>query len=273
MANIIIVFCVFLCIKVVANHSNASDTKNSKDFFGLTDAELLTAATNFKFDETTPKGINFLMFKKGDETNPITLDNDNLNAVLNISYFYKIIIHGWTHSGTEKWIRKMAAALHEIGDFNIIAVDWGQIAAKNYVLAAVATRSVGNFVGDFILSLNTSLENVHVIGHSLGAQVSGFVGKRLGYRKLGRISGLDPAAPLFEYPIPFVSSWRLTASDAKFVDVMHVQLFWRGVVAPCGTIDFYVNNGGPQPDCSGKNTSKYSQYFVNCVELRGSIFG
>lgn len=258
MSKIILILCVFLRLEVIKGqffqHTD-SKIKGPKDFFGLTEQELITAAANFRFDKTTPTSINFLLYKKGFKKEPITLNSYNVNDMLNTNYSYKFIIHGWTHNGTEKWIQEMAAAFHEIGDFNVIAVDWGKIASKNYISAAVSTRSIGNFVGDFILSLNTDLENVHVIGHSLGAQLSGFVGKRLGSRRLGRISGLDPAAPLFEYPILFINSWRLIASDAKFVDVIHVQLFWRGVVAPCGTVDFYVNNGGPQPDCLEENTS------------------
>ena len=66
-----------------------------------------------------------------------------------------------------------------------------------------------------------SIEDFHIIGHSLGSQIAGYAGERiqkLTNQKIGRISALDPAAPLFENMPTFV---RLDPSDAIFVDVIH----------------------------------------------------
>ena len=55
----------------------------------------------------------------------------------------------------------------------------------------------------------------------MGAHIAGYAGERiqnLKNRKIGRISGLDPASPLFKDMPTFV---RLDPSDAMFVDVIH----------------------------------------------------
>lgn len=64
-----------------------------------------------------------------------------------------------------------------------------------------------------------------------------------GEEKIGRITGLDPAGPMFSsQSVPL--SVRLDATDADFVDVIHTNmgLFLRGEFGtplPTGHADFY----------------------------------
>ena len=76
---------------------------------------------------------------------------------------------------------------------------------------------------------------VHCIGHSLGGQSCGLSGKLLIQEggdkfKYDRISGMDPAGPLFceDVPYPFNYKFidpraRLGPNDAHFVDVIHTD--------------------------------------------------
>ena len=76
---------------------------------------------------------------------------------------------------------------------------------------------------------------VHCIGHSLGGQACGLAGKHLietGDTKLkfDRISGMDPAGPLFceDLPYPFDYDYidphaRIGPNDANFVDIIHTD--------------------------------------------------
>lgn len=94
------------------------------------------------------------------------------------------------------------------------------------------------------------LRNIHIMGHSLGAQVAGFIGQttldRIG-RKIHRITGLDPAGPVFA-TLP--TSQRLSKDDADIVVVVHSDGGALGLYRTSGTIDFYPNGGMPiQPGC------------------------
>lgn len=64
------------------------------------------------------------------------------------------------------------------------------------------------------------------------------------------ISGLDPALPFFA---SLSRSWKLDASDARFVDVIHTNVGVLGKIDHTGHVDFYVNGGSIQPAC---NSSK-----------------
>ncbi|KAJ8347862.1 hypothetical protein SKAU_G00264510 [Synaphobranchus kaupii] len=92
-----------------------------------------------------------------------------------------------------------------------------------------------------------SLTSIHMIGISLGAHISGFVGANFkGRERIGRITALDPAGPQFTGTAP---DHRLDATDALFVDVLHTDMDALGFREPLGHIDFYANGGADQPGC------------------------
>lgn len=94
-----------------------------------------------------------------------------------------------------------------------------------------------------------SFNDVHIVGHSLGAHIAGYVGDNAS-RKLGRITGLDPARPAFEIPYLRDIEDRLDSTDASFVDVIHTCAGGAGFLRPIGHADFYPNGGTfRQPGC------------------------
>lgn len=109
------------------------------------------------------------------------------------------------------------------------------------------------FIADLIVNLNKNhnvdLNNVLLVGHSLGGQMTGFVGKhiyKMTGRKLPRIVALDPAGPLFvERP----DDKRLNKDDAEIVEVIHTDGGTFGFKDATGTIDFFPNGGTSQPGC------------------------
>lgn len=89
---------------------------------------------------------------------------------------------------------------------------------------------------------------MHLIGHSLGSHSAGACGHYVTRGRIARITGLDPALPLFS-SAPL--SARLDQSDAEFVDVIHTDGGVNGFAQPIGHVDFYPNGGGwTQPGCT-----------------------
>ncbi|XP_074851893.1 endothelial lipase isoform X2 [Carettochelys insculpta] len=166
------------------------------------------------------------------------------------------IIHGWTMSGMfENWLSNLVTALQEREkDANVVVVDWLALAHQLYTDAVNNTKVVGKDLGMLLNWLqekqNFRLENVHLIGYSLGAHVAGYAGN-FAHGRIGRITGLDPAGPMFEGADPHK---RLSPDDADFVDVLHT--FTKetlgvsiGIQMPVGHIDVYPNGGDFQPGC------------------------
>ncbi|KAK3612361.1 hypothetical protein CHS0354_011082, partial [Potamilus streckersoni] len=156
----------------------------------------------------------------------------------NSSYFdpgklTKIVVHGFIENGFVDWIQTMKNELLKAGDFNVLVVDWGKGSRVGYDQAVANTRVVGAEIARLIKRLEETFganpEDFHVIGHSLGAHISGYAGERL--PNLGRITGLDPAGPQFENKDKIV---RLDPTDAKFVDVIHTAGRRVAFLVVCG---------------------------------------
>ena len=83
------------------------------------------------------------------------------------------------------------AAYLDRNDHNIIAVDWSFVANLWYPIATLKVKSVGRVLAtaiDEMIDEGLPLNSLHIIGHSMGAHVAGFIG-RLTTSKLPRITG------------------------------------------------------------------------------------
>lgn len=59
---------------------------------------------------------------------------------------FKFIAHGWIDWGNNSWIQNLSYAFLERGDYNVIAVNWHNLAQQAYSVAATrSTRQVGKF--------------------------------------------------------------------------------------------------------------------------------
>lgn len=206
--------------------------------------------------------VKFYLYTKDNPSNPDLLV-PNCDSCLENSHFdrnapLKILCHGFSSShdgGFGAGIKN--GYMTRSTNYNVISINWSVLsAAPWYETAAANTDFVGRYVSRLVQYLVskgvTSLDRVHFIGHSLGAHVGGIYGFASTIGKPARITGLDPALPLFGN-IPLAE--RLDESDAQFVDVVHtaggtLADGGLGFTDPLGHVDFYPNGGRPSmPGC------------------------
>lgn len=182
---------------------------------------------------------------------------DNVDGLkksnMNFSNPTTIIIHGWMSSSNSANIQEIKNRYMLYGTaMNVIICNWAAIAKTIYPLTVMLIKRVGNYVNKlvmFLVSYGLDFQKIHLVGHSLGAHISGYAGAAAKPATYSRITGLDPAMPEFLLASP---EHRLDPSDASFVDVIHTCAGVLGHPMLLGTVDFFPNGGTPpQPGCDG----------------------
>jgi len=237
----------------------------------------------------------------------------------------KIMIHGYADDirlRTEAVPRYMARFR---GQVSVVLVNWEQLAKAIdieednldnliYYRAARNAPIVGEYLGRCLagISAQTALRgsNIHVIGHSLGGQMLGTLGRAYEWwsqeltgwtgqgGKIGRLTGLDPAGPGFVdgdiTADPRLHDARLDKNAATFVDIIHSNagsspvllnlknpLKMRlGDYGPHGHLDFYPDGGDLQKGCNpsgvhsllriGCSHERSYQYFIDSINDESS---
>ncbi|XP_007454353.1 PREDICTED: lipase member I [Lipotes vexillifer] len=196
--------------------------------------------------------------------------DNSLNVNFNTRKKTVWLIHGYRPTGsTPPWLQNFVRILLDQDDINIIVVDWNRGATTFlYSRAVKNARKVAVSLSMYIQNLlrhGASLDNFHFIGVSLGAHISGFVGK-IFHGQVGRITGLDPAGPQFSGK---PSNGKLDYTDAHIVDVIHTDTNGLGIKEPLGHIDFYPNGGKKQPGCPKSIFSDYKTgSCVDCADFK-----
>ncbi|XP_041982175.1 pancreatic lipase-related protein 2-like [Aricia agestis] len=203
--------------------------------------------------------IYFDLYTRHNPLEPEALSIPEPDKLMESKYFnsslgVKMVTHGWVTSAKAQWMQNIKNALLHYHDLNVITVDWYELSRNSfYPWPAYSTRYVGREIATFIAALvrsyNITGSSFHLIGHSLGAQVMGYAGM-FSNETIQRITGLDPARPLFEVPEMPVD-YCLDRTDAYFVDIIHTCGGVYGYRKSYGHADFYPNSGMPaQPGCS-----------------------
>lgn len=182
------------------------------------------------------------------------------------------ITHSFKENGDTPWLHVLKnAILQAQPQTTVVLVGWGGGADSPFIKydkAAGNIKSVGAWLGDIADELKRLHPHLHIwgIGNSLGAHLLGVAGRRS--RAWDRITGIDPAAPLFHGERN--KDVRLQIGDANLVDVIHsdgcssktTPNCWvalnnhYALLEPMGTIDFYPGYGELNPTQSPMDIDK-----------------
>lgn len=173
-----------------------------------------------------------------------------------------IILHN--HSGCKEvnsTVTIKDAYVKRYNNVNVIIPDYGFYVNSDYPSSRCNLPYIGKNIARFICQLNNKLKinasDIHIVGQGLGGQLAGLVGLYVQdiCGKIGRITALDPAGPLYQN---IHKDDRLDETDATFVDVIYTNQGRLGYDGNLGHVHFYPNNGRTQPNCD---------YILNDLEL------
>ncbi|XP_072931664.1 pancreatic lipase-related protein 2-like [Epargyreus clarus] len=124
---------------------------------------------------------------------------------------------------------------------------------KSYERSVRYVNYIGKALGQMLAGLSEggiSPKSMHLIGHSLGAQILGQAGETfttLTGKTVSRITALDPAGPCFSNSL---IQEQVRSGMADYVEVYHCNAGGLGTTSVLGDIDFFVNKKGQsQPKC------------------------
>ncbi|XP_050533619.1 phospholipase A1-like [Daktulosphaira vitifoliae] len=212
-----------------------------------------------------PMDVIFIAYKAENPTASLDAKTVKYDHMKKVAFY----THGFQTPLLDDSVSMKDAIFEGTNDYDcVILVDWrnGTFAndsylslVNNYKTAAIENvPTVGEYLAEFIDNhITNKFTYVHLLGHSLGAQISGIaartVTKNNPSRVLNRISAMDPAGPIFEYGFnfyigkifPIITKHTLRKTDAKFVDVIHASSM-LGMIKEAGHIDIYID----EVDCN-----------------------
>ena len=153
--------------------------------------------------------------------NPVLFDNQNKLTstilIFRVIFLENHILKLWNKIMIQIWIWFLSIGKPVQQSSGTVSVNYSSLTRDRiyesdweprlrYWQSAVNARVVGAQVKVLVsnlINLNIiDVSNFHLVGHSLGAHVMGYAGKDFNLEndfKLPRITGLDPAGPMFHY--------------------------------------------------------------------------
>uniref|UniRef100_A0A0A9ZA00 Lipase member H-A n=1 Tax=Lygus hesperus TaxID=30085 RepID=A0A0A9ZA00_LYGHE len=277
--NSLYTFLTFAFVRTVA--SSRSESRDSSSV--LPQPQIWPNCKAVKYTEKCDgKYVQFYLHtRSGSEAVEVTEDTNNITWTKYDELRPNIIIvHGYNSDMTLDALVSIKDEYLKLGQYNVWATDFpGLVKSPCYPFAVYNVHYIARCVSLLVKGIRAiSIEpHIHVVGFSLGAHVAGRIGYEVRDRKVDRVTGLDPALPLFFGSSP---GERLSKSDAKFVDVVHTNMFMQGHYSALGHVDFYMNGGSFQPGCvggaserSGCDHHRAAIYFAESINSKQGFWG
>ncbi|XP_017467572.1 PREDICTED: phospholipase A1 member A-like isoform X1 [Rhagoletis zephyria] len=121
-------------------------------------------------------------------------DLNDYKSLLEDSNFSKtkntvLYLHGYLEDANIESIHVIVDAYLQRDDVNIIILDWGELANGNYMFDAVINcKQLGSVLARYLVNmfeLGLDIKKFHIVGHSLGGQMGGIIGREV-YRRSGK---------------------------------------------------------------------------------------
>lgn len=111
---------------------------------------------------------------------PIEITAENASTQLDTKEV-KVLIHGWNADAEHVAMVPVKNAYLRMNSSHVLMADWRDVAALRYFIARDRISQVGKricqLLKTFMAQSNTTSDQIHVIGHSLGAHVGTHVGR------------------------------------------------------------------------------------------------
>ncbi|KNC34548.1 hypothetical protein FF38_00518 [Lucilia cuprina] len=226
---------------------------NIYQFNEWVDKENVEAVIENSKDPQISNNVTFFLYTRKNPSTPqiIIITNESIsNSNFNVRHQTRVCVHGWMSDKDANINTDVRDAWLSKGEYNYIFVQWDSAKSPYYPYSAKYTFVVGGKISTLLHFLikhfRVKLQELTIIGHSLGAHISGFTAKHFRSTKVNTVIGLDPALPLFDINQP---DKRLSNTDADYVQSIHTNGGRFGFLQPIGKGAFYPNGGESQPAC------------------------
>ncbi|XP_031626943.1 lipase member I-like [Contarinia nasturtii] len=163
------------------------------------------------------------------------------NAQFDVLRKTVLYIHSYLEGPEHESVNTIVDAYLQRNDHNVLIMDWSQLAKGNYLIDVVPNaKQLATKMSEVVLDWvdeGMDVNRFHVIGHGIGGQMAGMIGrcahrKSEGETKLMRVTALDP-------PAAFPLGARVNEKDAEFVDIIFTDAWFHSTPKSSGTVNFW----------------------------------